>query len=255
MIDETAKNIDSSLIAHRSSLKILLWDIDGTLTIAPRTGAYKNYFAPALQRVYGSFGTIHDKLKVSGMTDLQIAFEALESEGVGVERIYERADEFNLVIAEEIRRECDGVENRFVRLPGVREVLTATAANPLFVNGLLTGNVPLAAEYKLKFVGLDGFFDFSLGAFGIESHQRQDLPAIAARNINRKFDYEFAPSQFIIIGDTPNDIACARYFGAKAVSVATGRNHSRETLAPYRPDYIFDDLSNTAEVVRVLSEI
>ena len=238
-----------------SELRILLWDIDGTLLIAPRGGSYKDYFAPAMERVYGSSGIFHGQLKVSGMTDLQIAVESLQSEGFSVEQIYAKCDEFCMAIGEEIERVCSGEENRFVALPGAREVLEATDEHPLFVNALLTGNLPLAARFKLEFVGLHKFFDFSLGAFGNESHRRIDLPAVAARNVSAKFNYEFAASQFIVLGDTPNDIACARHFGAKAVAVATGRNHPAETLAPHKPDYLLNNLTDAAEVLRVLENL
>ncbi|HEX8399089.1 MAG TPA: HAD hydrolase-like protein [Pyrinomonadaceae bacterium] len=238
-----------------SEIRILLWDIDGTLLVAPRNGSYKEYFAPAMERVYGSIGILRGQLKVSGMTDLQIAFESLQSEGFSVEQIYAKCDEFCLAIGEEIERICAPEENRFVALPGAREVLEATDAHPRFVNGLLTGNLPLAARFKLEFVGLHKFFDFSLGAFGNESHRRIDLPAVAARNVSAKFDYEFAPSQFIVLGDTPNDIACAKHFGAKSVAVATSRNHPAETLVPHKPDYLLNNLTDPAEVLRVLENL
>lgn len=239
----------------QSAIRILLWDIDGTLVIAPRGGAYKEYFAPAMERVYGSCGVLRDRIKVSGMTDLQIAYEALQPRGFSVEQIYAKTDEFSRVLGEEIERVCGAEKNRFISLPGTKNLLQATRDHPLFVNSLLTGNVPLAAEFKLKFVGLNEFFDFSLGAFGNESHERKDLPAIAARHVNNKFDYEFLPSQFVVLGDTPNDIACARYFGAKAVAVATGRNHPPEELLPHQPDFLFENLTDTANVIRVLENL
>lgn len=238
-----------------SEIRILLWDIDGTLVIAPRGGAYKDYFAPAMERVYGSSGVLRERVKVSGMTDLQIAYEALAPEGVTVEEIYRKTDEFCLVLGEEIERVCAAEKGRFVALPGARELLQATTEHPLFVNSLLTGNVPLAARFKLAFVGLDGFFDFSIGAFGNQSHERNDLPFIAARHASEKFDYEFLPSQFIVLGDTPNDIACAHHFGAKAIAVATGRNHPPETLLPHQPDFLLENLTETAKILQVLETI
>ena len=252
------ENLDDktlSFIPHPSSLRILLWDIDGTLVIAPRGGAYKDYFAPAMERVYGSSGVLRERVKVSGMTDLQIAYEALKPEGVTVEQIYAKTDEFCQVLGEEIERVCGHEKGRFISLPGARELLQATHEHPLFINSLLTGNVPLAARFKLAFVGLDQFFDFSIGAFGNESHERKDLPAIAARHASEKFDYEFLPSQFIVLGDTPNDIACAHYFGAKAVAVATGRHHPPEKLLPHQPDFLLESLTDTATTLQILETI
>lgn len=244
--------LENQIRISLTTFRILLWDIDGTLLIAPRGGSYKDYFAPALERVYGSSGILRGQLKVSGMTDLQIAVESLQPAGFTVEQIYEKADEFCQAIGEEIERVCAPEENRFVALPGAREILAAIEEHPRFINGLLTGNLPFAAQYKLKFVGLDKFFDFSLGAYGNESHRRIDLPAVAARNIAAKFNYEFAASQFIVIGDTPNDIDCAKHFGAKSIAVATGRNHPAETLLPHEPDYLLKNLTDTAQVLRVL---
>jgi phosphoglycolate phosphatase len=239
----------------QSEIRILLWDIDGTLVIAPRGGAYKEYFAPAMERVYGSSGVLKERLKVSGMTDLQIVYEALLPEGMTEERLYAKADWFTQVLGEEIKRVCDKEEQRFVSLPGTHEILQATSENPLFVNALLTGNLIPAAKYKLAYVGLDKYFDFEIGAFGHESHRRIDLPAVAQRTISARFDYEFEPSQFIIIGDTPNDILTAKHFGAKAVAVATGRNNPADTLSPHNPDYLFENLSDTAKVIQILETI
>lgn len=238
-----------------NQIRILLWDIDGTLVIALRGGAYKEYFAPAMERVYGSTGILWNQLKVSGMTDLQIVYESLAPEGFTVEQIFAKADEFTQVLGEEIKRVCDPEEERFVSLSGTHEILQATSENPLFVNALLTGNLIPAAKYKLAYVGLDKYFDFEVGAFGHESHRRIDLPAVAQRTISAKFDYAFEPSQFIIIGDTPNDILTAKHFGAKAVAVATGRNTPAETLLPHNPDYLFENLSDTSKVIQVLETV
>ncbi|MBA2340425.1 MAG: HAD hydrolase-like protein, partial [Pyrinomonadaceae bacterium] len=56
------------------------------------------------------------------------------------------------------------------------------------------------------------------------------------------------------IGDTPNDIACARHFGAKAIAVATGRSHNVDALLACQPDALLPDLSDTERVIRVFSE-
>ena len=72
--------LDSSLIPHPSSLRILLWDIDGTLIRSARTGAFKDYTVPMLEEVFGTAGRLPE-MRVSGMTDLQIIGEALRDEG------------------------------------------------------------------------------------------------------------------------------------------------------------------------------
>ena len=56
-------------------MRILLWDIDGTLIRSVRTGAYKDYTIPVLEEIFGTAGRLAD-MQVSGMTDLQIVYEA-----------------------------------------------------------------------------------------------------------------------------------------------------------------------------------
>src|SRR5215211_4587041 len=69
-----------------SPCRILLWDIDGTLIRSVRTGAYKDYTIPVLEEIFGTAGRLAE-MHVSGMTDLQIVFEALGDAGITQEQI------------------------------------------------------------------------------------------------------------------------------------------------------------------------
>lgn len=237
------------------ALRVILWDIDGTLVRARVSGIFRQYFAPALQRTFGTIGQLMEMSHVSGYTDLQIIAEALAPAGITLADIRARFPRLIANFTEELYRFCRSHEYIMDVMPGVPQILAATNDDPRFYNALLTGNFLPAARLKLELGGVDRYFDFSLGAFGEESNVRNDLPAVAARTIRARFDYDFAPQQFIIVGDTAHDIACARFFGAKAVAVATGRNNSAEKLRPHNPDYLFNDLSDTAEVLRVLKNI
>lgn len=237
----------------QKNVRILLWDIDGTLMTSTQPGAYKKYFAPALEKVFGSAGDL-DGITVSGMTDFQIAFEALQNVGFTVEQIREKIPVMLEVFPIEMRRILDGAESH-VLLGGVKEVLEATKTNSRYINGLLTGNLTPAAKIKLEKVGLEDEFDFEISAFGELSHSRNDLPIEAIKKAQKKFNYQFEPSQFIIIGDTPNDIRCARNCGAKVISVATGRGQTMENLAKYSPDCLFEDFSDTKKVLEALDTL
>jgi phosphoglycolate phosphatase len=237
---------------HKNT-RILLWDIDGTLMTSTQPGAYKKYFAPALEKVFGSSGDL-DGITVSGMTDFQIAFEALQNAGFTVDRIREKIPAMLEVFPVEMRRILDGTHSHEL-LGGVKELLESTKANPRYINGLLTGNLTPAAKIKLEKVGLEDEFDFEISAFGELSHSRNDLPFEAIKKAQKKFSYQFDPSQFIIIGDTPNDILCARNCGAKVISVATGRGQTMENLAKFDPDYLFEDFSDTEKVLDALKTL
>jgi phosphoglycolate phosphatase-like HAD superfamily hydrolase len=54
-----------------------------------------------------------------------------------------------------------------------------------------------------------------------------------------------------VIGDTGHDITCGKAFGARTIAIATG-SWPRERLAQYKPDFLFDDLSNVDEVISTL---
>ena len=233
--------------------RILLWDIDGTLLRSARIGAFKDYTAPMLEGVFGTAGRLME-MSVSGMTDLQIAAEALRDEGFTHEQIRERIDELRTRYMEELERAIGFDSELFYLLPGAREVLEATYEHPRYRNALLTGNIEPAAHLKMRLFGLSDFFDLP-GAFGDESHDRRDLPGLAAARINAHLKLDLQPSQFIVIGDTPYDIDCARHFGARAVAVATGRMNPAATLRPHEPDALLPDLTDIELVMQTFAAL
>ncbi|MEP6636301.1 MAG: haloacid dehalogenase-like hydrolase [Acidobacteriota bacterium] len=236
-----------------SEVRILLWDIDGTLIRSARRGAYKDYTIPMLEGVFGTAGRLGE-MQVSGMTDLQIIAEALRDEGFTKEQVMERIDHLRERYMEEMKRATGNGTEFFELLPGAREILAAVAAHPRYHSALLTGNIEPAAYLKMELVGLSDFFDLP-GAFGDESHDRRDLPVLAAQRIKDYLALDLEPYQFIVIGDTPNDIACARHFGARALAIATGRMYPRADLMAHSPDAILPDLSDTDLVMQTLAEL
>jgi phosphoglycolate phosphatase-like HAD superfamily hydrolase len=243
----------ASLTIAPADLRVILWDIDGTLVRAARRGVFKDYTTPALLTLFGTAGRLHD-LNVSGMTDLQIVCEALRDEGFTTEQIAARGAELCEHFVAGFERMASAGDSLYFALSGAREVLAAVEAHPRYVSSLLTGNVQGAAFWKLRLVGLADFFTLP-GAFGEDSHDRRDLPALAAARLNSHLKLELRPAQFIVIGDTPNDIACAKHFGARSVAVATGRSYSTEDLRARQPDALLDDLTDAEAVMRVLDKL
>jgi phosphoglycolate phosphatase-like HAD superfamily hydrolase len=233
-------------------LRVILWDIDGTLLRSRRQGFFNDYMAPVLLRVFGTAGRLGDA-PVSGMTDLQIVSEALREEGYTAEQVRGRAAELAPLYLERLEH-LTRAEQVFYALPGAREALEALEREPRYLNSLLTGNVEPVAHLKLRLVGLADFFRLP-GAFGEDSHDRRDLPAVARERLSRRLGIDLSPGQLIVIGDTPNDIACARHFGARAVAVATGRSHTPDDLLAHNPDALLPDLTDTDLLLRTLSEL
>jgi phosphoglycolate phosphatase-like HAD superfamily hydrolase len=234
-------------------MRILLWDIDGTLIRSVKTGAYKDYTVPVLEEIFGTSGRLA-QMHVSGMTDLQIILEALSDEGLTHDDVVQHITVLSERITEEARRITGNGVTFFEVLPGVRETLEALDNHPRYASGLLTGNIESMAYLKMELVGLDKFFTLP-GAFGEESHKRRDLPALAAKRIRKHLQLDLAPEQFIVIGDTPNDIDCAHHFGARAVTVGTGRFYSTEEILEHKPDRFLPDLSDVDAVLKTLGEL
>ena len=98
----------------------------------------------------------------------------------------------------------------------------------------------------MELVGLSEFFTLP-GAFGDRSHDRRDLPALAADRIRKHLQIDLAPEQFIVIGDTPNEHRLP-IFGARALAVGTSRMFSVEDLLACG-DALVPDLSSVADVL------
>jgi phosphoglycolate phosphatase-like HAD superfamily hydrolase len=245
------KSFSQSVNNH--DLRILLWDLDGTLVRGKRFGTFKDYTVPMLQTVFGTAGCLPD-LIVSGMTDLQIIEEALRGEGITREHISSRKSQLKECYIREMKRAVGDGAHVIVAIPGAHEALKAVDEHPRYLSALLTGNIEPAAHLKVEVAGLAKFFSLP-GAFGDESFDRRDLPGKAVERINRHLGLNLAAEQFIVIGDTPNDVACARHFGTRIVAVATGRVHSAEELRACQPDALLPDLLDVELFMKTLAKL
>ena len=218
--------------------RLLLWDIDGTLISTGAAG--HGAIVRATAERFGGDGNL-DGVEIAGRTDLAIAHQVLEKYGAPVTDANARAflEIYLRMLAEELPRR----EGRV--LPGVRELLEELASQPEATLGLLTGNLVRGAKLKLQHYDLWRFFAF--GGFADDHHDRNQLGPFALSRALAGTGIKFAGSQVDVIGDTGHDIACGKAIGARTIAVATG-SWSREQLAPYEPDFLFDDLSKVDEV-------
>ena len=58
----------------------------------------------------------------------------------------------------------------------------------------------------------------------------------------------FAGQDVVVVGDTPEDVACGRQVGARALAVATGFYDAAALRAAGAP-YVFETLADTAAVL------
>lgn len=229
-------------------MRLLLFDIDGTLVNT--LGAGKAALRVAMQSVYGETGPI-ESFDFHGRTDPAIVRGLLRSVGwpdAKIEKGFRSTWEAYLTALERELQERNG---RLQTYPGVTELLDELDGDPRFAVGLVTGNMEGGASRKLEAAGLAGRFGF--GAFGSDSERREDLPPIARVRAQSTYHRRFDMSAAVVVGDTPEDIRCARANGARVLAVATGR-HSADELGEHAPDAVFGDLGDTSRILRMLAD-
>jgi phosphoglycolate phosphatase-like HAD superfamily hydrolase len=218
-------------------MKLLLWDIDGTLVDVRGLGAAAMNLA--FQRAYKTESSFPPR-DMAGKTDLQILKEFLDRNGIGYKDLQAERRKIFPVYYRELKASLRKGADPFV-FPGVREILASKRNNGEIVHALLTGNFSPVAKLKLERFKLWGHFAF--GAFGEVSAVRQDLVPHALAVFRRRFKWEIEPADVYVIGDTPNDIGITKPYGIRSVAVATG-HFTMEQLAACGPDFLIPDLSH-----------
>lgn len=222
--------------------RLLLFDIDGTLLTSG--GAGEGALKDAMMCRFGVEEDLQGIL-LAGATDAKIARELLGKHGleVSAENVTALLEEYLHHLAGRMPRHEGKV------LPGIIPLLEALQGRPEAVLALLTGNLSKGAQIKLSHYGVWHFFEF--GAFADDHHDRNELGKFARARAFERHGIEFSPERIYVIGDTPRDIECGRAIGARTVAIATG-HYSESELAAHRPDFLFEDFSNTKLVLSCL---
>jgi phosphoglycolate phosphatase-like HAD superfamily hydrolase len=227
-------------------VRLVLFDIDGTLISARGVG--RRAIAHALREVYGTEGAL-PSYDTRGKTDPRIVVDVLQAAGLGGAAIDAGLQACFTAYARQLETAIEAGAAIEV-LPGMADVVRALDARRDVVVGLLTGNIALGAELKLRPTGLWPYF--RVGAFGSDHIDRRQLPAVARARPRERLGHDLPFGRVTIIGDTPHDIDCARACGAVAVAVATGL-YPRGELAAQAPDLLFDDFSDVPAVLSALA--
>jgi phosphoglycolate phosphatase-like HAD superfamily hydrolase len=225
--------------------RLVLFDIDGTILLT--AGAGRRAITAAIHEQIGS-GSALREIRFDGKTDPQIVTELLQTSGhegpLPAARLHAICRRYVELLAEELKQPT----TQTTLMPGILELLDRLEREDKVLLGLLTGNIEQGATLKLRAAGIDPG-RFRVGAYGSDAAHRPELAPIAARRAARFFGRAPAGSEVVIIGDTPADIACGECIDARAVAVATG-GYSRADLEACRPYAVFDDLTDTEQVLR-----
>jgi len=134
-------------------------------------------------------------------------------------------------------------------MPGIRELLDTLSDRDDVYTALLTGNYEAGARIKLEYFDLWRYFP--CGAFGDEAPNRNGLVPKAIARVAACSGPSFSPADAVVIGDTPLDVACAAFAGARSIAVATG-SHGVDQLQAAGADVVFEDLSKTTDVLAAI---
>jgi phosphoglycolate phosphatase-like HAD superfamily hydrolase len=231
-------------------MRLVLFDIDGTILLTD--GAGRRAIGRALIDLAGTSGPVGDH-RFDGKTDPQIVRELLSLAGHPDAEMPARIQAVCDRYLELLELELASPSQETRVMTGVRELLDELArqeaAGQVLV-GLLTGNLERGAALKLRSAGIDPS-RFAVGAYGSDAAHRPELPAIARRRAESLTGRSIAGPDVVVIGDTPDDVACARPIGARTVAVATGR-YDVTILAAAGATHVFADLSDTAAVLDAL---
>ena len=214
-------------------VRLVLFDIDGTLI---RTGgAGVKAFARVLAMEF-NFRDGAERLKFAGRTDTSLAREFFRHNGVAPSQEHFRRffGSYVFWLDHFLARTQGWV------IPGVWEFLNDLRARsqPPAI-GLLTGNIQLGAEIKLRHFNL--WDVFQIGAFADDHEERDQIAAIACHRGSEFLNEKLRGEQILVVGDTPHDVRCGRAIEAKVLAVATG-GATVAQLREHQPDWLVDDL-------------
>jgi phosphoglycolate phosphatase-like HAD superfamily hydrolase len=214
--------------------RLVLFDIDGTLV---RTGgAGMKAFAKVFATEFNAHnGTEH--LRFAGRTDVSLVREFFTLNHIppireNLARFFDRyVFWLDHILAQSETEACPGI------WPFLR-ALQSLPEPPLL--GLLTGNIQLGAEIKLRHFNL--WQEFVTGAFADDHEDRDQIAHVALQRGARVLGAQITGHQVVVVGDTALDIRCGRAIGAKVLAVATG-GHELDHLKSHAPDWAVPDLT------------
>jgi phosphoglycolate phosphatase len=223
-------------------MHVCLFDIDGTLLLGDGSG--RAALEAALRGEFGCEGPLQT-VSFAGRTDRAIVTELLAANGV--EPTADARDRCIRSYLEHLPGQLRGRKGRV--LPGIIALLDALAGRDDAATGLITGNLRAGARIKLSHFELDRYFAF--GGYGDDHHDRGDVARAALADAGRHLGFSPRIERVWVIGDTPEDVRCARAIGARAVAVATGFA-SEDELRSARPDHLLRDLTDLAAFLAFL---
>ena len=214
---------------------LVLFDIDGTLLHTG--GAGRKAFRQAFATAFGVLDAT-EGMEFAGRTDTSLVRELFRRHHVDhtIQNVQHFFDTYYFWL-DHILSTTPGAP-----CPHIWEFLADLRALPSPpAIGLLTGNVRLGAEIKLRQFRL--WQEFCTGGFGDDDEDRSQIARIARQRGNELLGRKLEGDEVLVIGDTPMDIQCAKAISAPCLAVATGSSTVSE-LQHHGAAWAVPDLSH-----------
>ena len=226
-------------------MKIPLFDLDNTLTVGgSKNGIHRQAYDYALHTIYHLPDASFSEIVIDGMLDSQILLEVAIKHGYSEEEALEKLPHAVQAMVDYFFKHKD--EHPVTPHKGAKELLEKL--QPQVPCGILSGNIKAICLEKLQQAGLREYISF--GAYGDMALRRVALIPIAQHIYEEQFKEKRPVTDFVIIGDTPRDIACAREGGIQVIAVATG-HYTKEELK--EADLVVETLEEQQEILNFLS--
>ena len=218
-------------------IRLVLFDIDGTLVHTGRAGS--RAFGKTIATEFKVPESV-EKVRFGGRTDPSLARELFGHHGIpATPENFRRFFGSYVFWLDYLVANTNGTICR-----GVLEFICDLKALPEPpMTGLLTGNIRLGAEIKLRRYGLWDYFE--TGGFADDSEDRNHIAAAALERGRRLLGGNLRGGEIVVVGDTPHDIRCGQFIGAKVLAVATG-GAKLEELQHHKPDWAVEDLTRVS---------
>lgn len=182
------------------------------------------------------------KLKVHGRTDVGILSDVFAFHDANY---IAHREEFNQAYWQRLPAMLHEVDGN--SLPGAKTLVQQLSQHRECQLGILTGNAKRAAEIKLDHFDLAKYFKF--GGYGDDFACRNEVARLAHESAQQHLGEAFSQEHVWVIGDTVNDIVCARSINAKVLAVETG-GANRADLEAAEPDAIMETLEDSGQFMR-----
>lgn len=212
--------------------KLIIFDFDGTL------GDTRQNIIITMQRTMQMVGlpvkSDEECASTIGLT-LENSFKTMYPD-VGADMAERCVDAYREIFMESVEELTPEL------FPGVSDTLAKLDAMGIKMS-VASSRQSQSLLLFLERMGVLKYFPYVLGSDNVAKHKPDPEPVLKTLR-----ELHYAPSDVIVVGDMPVDVAMAHGADVRAIAVTFG-NATREELEEAKADYIIDDFTKILEIV------